>query len=84
MALWFRVRVSRRGRASLPDKELYDLTEDPGETRNLAWEQPTITKRMERLLNRWISDTLADAGRSLDPMVIQRGGEDTVFRIPLW
>ena len=33
--------------------ELYDLESDPGETRNLATEQPEITRRLLQKLNEW-------------------------------
>jgi len=69
--------------AAFPERELYDLAKDPGETRNLAEELPDVTKRMEKLMDRWVSENLARAGHP-DPMVAQRGGEGTVSRIPLW
>ena len=36
-----------------PGVQLYDLTTDPGETRNLAAEHPDIVERLEQALARW-------------------------------
>jgi hypothetical protein len=34
-------------------KELFDLTEDPGETRNIANDNPAIVERMSKELDAW-------------------------------
>jgi arylsulfatase A-like enzyme len=37
--------------------ELYDLTEDPGELRNLASSRPEIAKRLQEKLRDWLAET---------------------------
>jgi arylsulfatase A-like enzyme len=39
--------------------ELYDLSKDPGESRNLAAEMPDKTREMQRLMNAWRKDVNA-------------------------
>jgi arylsulfatase A-like enzyme/Flp pilus assembly protein TadD len=46
----------------LPVPELYDLSRDPGETRNLASEQPDLLRRLARLL-----PAESELGRALRP-----------------
>ena len=36
-------------------KELFDLSEDPGETRNIADNNPEIVQRMTKDLEAWIA-----------------------------
>lgn len=51
-----------------PLRELYDLRADPGETRNLVDERPDLAAAMEARLEDWISDRLAELGKSEDPL----------------
>lgn len=46
--------------------ELYDLANDPGETKNLAEARPDITKRLNAKLNQWLTDTQAAMPRPLN------------------
>jgi hypothetical protein len=54
----------------LPDEELYDIADDPEETRNLAAspdpEYQRVLKELRAELDRWIADT-NDQGRILEP-----------------
>jgi len=54
-----------------PRRELYDLAQDPGETRNVADERPEVADAMEAELEGWIAAELARAGRAQDPLVEQ-------------
>jgi len=71
------IRTYDSGLFRRPPCELYDLAEDPGETRNLAGERPDVAAEMQAKLDRWISETLA--GRE-DPMQAQLAGEGLPFR----
>jgi arylsulfatase len=51
-----------------PPRELYDLVEDPAETRNLVHAQPDLAARMEQELEGWIAARLREAGRTEDPL----------------
>jgi len=51
-----------------PDRELYDLAADPGETSNLVEREPERAAAMEQALENWIAEQLALVGRSEDPL----------------
>jgi arylsulfatase A-like enzyme len=51
-----------------PDRELYDLDDDPGEDHNIAAEQPKLAAEMETELEAWITERLEAAGRTEDPV----------------
>lgn len=46
--------ASDNGRVEFSEWELYDLTADPGETRNLALQFPDRVERMKQELSAWI------------------------------
>ena len=55
---WSEMRAIRSGVFKLIEKtkpELYDLEHDPGETRDLAAERPTLVARLTRRLHAWDS-----------------------------
>ncbi len=54
-----------------PERELYDLVADPGETREVADEMPQIADEMEGRLEGWIAARLAGLGRTEDPLRAQ-------------
>ncbi|HZT41640.1 MAG TPA: sulfatase [Chthonomonadaceae bacterium] len=49
------------------DVELYHLTEDPGELRNVAAERPEIVHRLRRQMTAWVRERVAATGRR-DPL----------------
>lgn len=55
-----------------PMRELYDLSSDPEEERNIAESEPKLAAEMERELEGWISDKLESVGKTVDP-VVQEG-----------
>lgn len=71
------IRTYDAGPFERPPCELYDLTEDPGETSNVADERPDIVRGLQEQLDRWVADTLA--GRP-DPMEEQLAREGLPFR----
>lgn len=58
-------------RYGTPRRELYDLADDPGETRNLADARPAEADAMELKLEAWIASELLRTGRETDPLVAQ-------------
>lgn len=54
-----------------PPRELYDRKTDPGETHNLAEEQPELADRLQEELESWIARELARFGRTVDPVIEQ-------------
>ncbi|MBO9608973.1 MAG: sulfatase [Paenibacillaceae bacterium] len=71
------IRVYDPGPFARPRRELYDLQDDPQETRNLAETMPELADTMERELDLWVKRTLN--GRP-DPMVRQLTGPGLPFR----
>ncbi|RKN86816.1 sulfatase [Paenibacillus ginsengarvi] len=59
------IRTYDSGPFIRPERELYDLQEDPEEAVNVAESQPEVAERMERELEEWVARKLA--GRT-DPM----------------
>lgn len=52
-----------------PDRELYDLRDDPHEFHNLAKERPDIACECEKDLEAWIADKMRANGLEEDPLV---------------
>lgn len=52
-----------------PRTELYDLRNDPLETKNLASQQYVLANQLEARLEEWIARRLAELGKSEDPVV---------------
>jgi len=52
-----------------PLRELYDLSNDPGLTRNVAAEQPGMVRELEHKLEAWITERCKAAGRTGDPLL---------------
>jgi len=82
-ALWTAKRVFRTERWKLiktldntywetPSLELYDMKEDPAETKTLASEEPEIADCLELRMERWLREKL---GRQVDPvqLIVSQG-----------
>lgn len=51
----------------MPPEELYNLSADPGETRNLADTHRAVAEELDRKIHEWVRRRLAQTGKS-DPM----------------
>jgi choline-sulfatase len=51
--------------------ELYDMTADPYQTRNLAVDEPDTVARMDRMLNDWLQEQSAKSYAIPDPMQVE-------------
>ncbi len=58
-------------RYGTPMRELYDLRDDPGESRNIAETATQTAGDLERWLEEWIAAGLARTGRTEDPLRAQ-------------
>ena len=54
-----------------PMRELFDLQEDAGETRNLAETRPEVASAMEAELEDWIAAELRKSNKQVDPVAAQ-------------
>jgi arylsulfatase A-like enzyme len=54
--------------AGNPLRELYDLSQDPAEKRNIAEEHPQVAQAFEGQLEDWIAERLRALGRDDDPL----------------
>jgi arylsulfatase A-like enzyme len=54
-----------------PDRELYDLRADPGETRNIVTLEPAVAATLEAVLENWIADRVCEYGLAGDPVRLQ-------------
>jgi len=52
-----------------PMRELYDLSVDPRQTRNLAEQRPEVVRELDGQLQGWIDDRLKACGRAADPLM---------------
>ncbi|MCC7180933.1 MAG: sulfatase-like hydrolase/transferase [Acidobacteria bacterium] len=76
---WSELTAVRDGRfkfIAAPRRELYDIQADPGETKDLAGENPRMADALERglrdLTTRTAAKAVAQAPRSVDPAVEQQ------------
>lgn len=70
----YKLIVARRpDKHGMPDRELYDLNSDPGETVNLVGAMPHLRDEMTAELEKWIASELEKSGRSPteDPLIVQ-------------
>jgi arylsulfatase A len=84
--IWDRFRPSLESGWSISDgrlklvrgRELFDLTADPGETRNIATERPADVARLRTKFQAWFDDVTK--GRKFEPVPIEvgRGDENPV------
>ncbi len=56
-------RLDRRG-------QLYDLTRDPGQDRDLSAEKPDVTARLRKAVSEWKDTVLAELGQDTRPFLI--------------
>lgn len=75
---WIYLRTYHDGYHLMPEEELFHLTEDPHETKNLAKEKPEVCWHAAWYLERWVADNMrSNIDQShVDPLwsVIAEGG----------
>ena len=52
-----------------PMRELYDLMSDPHEMKNIVEEYPDVARKLEDMLEGWITDMMKKNGLSTDPLI---------------
>lgn len=70
------IRTYHDGYKDFQDLMLFDVLEDPHETRNLVSERPEIAHRMVAMLENWQADMMRTSPFDVDPLwtVIREGG----------
>ena len=53
---------------ALPSVELFDIVNDPYQTRDLAPDQPELVRQMDGMMNEWIHDQIARHATPVDPV----------------
>jgi len=73
---WLCIRTYHDGYHPFPELMLFDIADDPHETRDLAGQRPEIVTRAMEMLARWHDEMERTATRAGDPMqtVIDEGG----------
>jgi arylsulfatase A len=59
---WSAPRDPEANKQKLPPVQLYDLTQDIGEQRNLVAEHPDVVERLTKLLERYVADGRSTPG----------------------
>ena len=54
------MRTVDKGVFDLPDRELYDLRDDPAEVKNLVDDRPELARDLEYTMDRWIDSRLGN------------------------
>ena len=67
------IRTRDPGLFVRPQRELYDLRADPGETRNLAGERPAVAQELERRLDDWVAGKLGGRPDPMETVLRERG-----------
>jgi len=67
-----------KGHKLTMDGELYDLSADPGESHNLASQNPGIVQELQAQMNQWFADVTRNQGYSRVPIQIGRDDENPV------
>ena len=70
------IRTYHAGLGAYPDEMLFDLADDPHETKNLIEERPEEAAACDRLLAGWWHDAVTGIDAAPDPMltVMDEGG----------
>jgi len=73
---WIMIRTYHTGMKDFPRVMLFNLEEDPHETRNLADERPDVANRGLAILEQWHGEMMRTSTVTVDPMqiVLQEGG----------
>jgi choline-sulfatase len=70
------IRTYHTGLQSYPDVMLFDVLDDPHETRDLATSHPEVAGELDRLLANWLQESVAGPNAGPDPLltVLEEGG----------
>lgn len=60
---WSAPRPGRQDMSDLPPVQLYDMSSDIGETRNLQADQPKVVDRLKKLLERYVANGRSTPGK---------------------
>jgi choline-sulfatase len=73
---WIVIRTYHTGMKDFPPVMVFNVEEDPHETRNLAEERPEIAHQGLALLEQWQADMMATSTSLIDPLwtVMEEGG----------
>ncbi|MHC4593248.1 MAG: sulfatase [Planctomycetota bacterium] len=73
---WMVIRTYHTGMKRFPPVMVFNVEEDPHETRNLAAEKPELADRGLAILERWQADMMATSTSQVDPLwtVMAEGG----------
>ncbi len=73
---WLTIRTYHDGLKDFPEIMLFNVEEDPHETRNLAEEHPEVVNEHLALLDRWHAEMMWRSDDEVDPLwnVIREGG----------
>lgn len=73
---WLLIRTYHDGLKDFPPVMLYNITDDPHETRDLAATCPQVADQGLALLERWTAEMMASSPSDADPLwtVIREGG----------
>lgn len=73
---WITIRTYHDGLKDFPEVMLFNVEEDPHETRNLADGRPEIAHEHLALLDRWVGEMMTRSDSQIDPLwnVIHEGG----------
>lgn len=73
---WIMIRTYHAGLKDFPPYMLFDLENDPHETRNMASQHPDVVSEGVRLLEEWHTRMMQTAPRNIDPLwtVMKEGG----------
>ncbi len=73
---WIMIRTYHDGLKDFPPHMLFNVAEDPHETRNLAKERPEIVNQAEAMLEEWHANMMSTSDQAVDPLwtVMREGG----------
>ena len=66
---WKLIKTTHKAFWDTPERELYRVDRDPGETENLADDEPEVADRMELEMTRWAGEQLQGKADPLDLIV---------------
>ncbi len=83
---WYFIHTYHEGFYQFPQTMLYDLSNDPNQTTNVADQHPDIVALMKERLHLWVEGNMAKNNREIDPMqdIINSGGPFRYMQPKQW